>query len=205
MSSKTARICTSIPIIIVSENSKINVIGDTDYLKYGNKLMELTIPVYCDIIIKMENGRDLMDNAMDEKCPLNSMIKIAHISRLHIGLESIDEGYFLGEMTIGTKNSSLTCDCTIIRIGHGDKSDTENKKYCQDLYNKCKLSAIVKPDCRCESDILAVYKIIMTNFSTIISDPDLRTCMEATQIMAQSTNIKTEILNAIKTLRYELS
>ena len=132
MSSQRARVCALLPIIIVSDDSVIHGSNNTgtDILFSGTKLKELKIPVYCDIII----GDGEIKN-VEEPCPINPYIKVLHISRLHVRLASIEGGKFRDKMKIETEDGTVAKNSLIISIGHGDKTDNENKKYYHNLYN----------------------------------------------------------------------
>lgn len=128
MSSKSVRVCSFLSAIIVSDNSWIHPNEDTDELKSGSKFKECKIPVYTDI--------DIVDRSIKNTVgpfQIDPYIKVLHISRRHICLKDVINGYFYDNIKIDTAYGILTSNKIRIKIGYGDKTDDENKEYCQDI------------------------------------------------------------------------
>lgn len=105
MSSKPARICSFIPVIIVSSGSKLEGNGDTDILISGSKLKKVKLPIYTDILIDNESIK-----FTPTPCPIDPYIKILHISRLHMSLNQLCYGYFHDGIKLETVSVARVVD-----------------------------------------------------------------------------------------------
>ena len=186
-SEQNARVCTFFNAAFVSDKSQIymNDARDGDVLKSGVILKEMKIPVYFDINII---GSSII---IAGKSPVNPYIKVLNISRRYIYLISIENNSFWGNIKVETENGVSSGSSINIRIGYGEKTDQENKEYCQELYNSItKLTESSKPEVveTSKSEVVETSKSVVVETS--------KSVVEATKPEVEAS--KPEVVEASK-------
>lgn len=201
MQSNYICVCTTVPVAIVTRNSHLRIVtrsngSSSDELipNSGNILKELDLPVYCNIMIKKNGYIDASLLGINDPSIISKKVIITYISRRHVPLGCLETGYFYDNVTLKTDLGEIQTEFLAVNIGYGDKSDAENKKYCQDL-----LDNINNPDIEpvvqsvdpvelvaIELKIKNALKIIVCNFNTINENVNLKQCMDTLHFMFQT-------------------
>lgn len=196
---QTALVSCVIPVIIVDDKACYEPADDTDELIRGTTIKNVNIPVYCDIIIKLKNGKQIIKTS-SVVCLANPKIRMEYVHRRHILLNNLKDEYFIGKIRIGTENGSITSDCIRINIGHINKT-SENRQYCRELYYECKamLNTMSESDAMITDTVVPeinpelknTLKVIVSNYPKIQANIKFKTCMETIQLML-ATSIRNE-------------